>query len=170
MQNLSFNENNDLIYMKTFFQPKPTESMQQNQPITHPLYGAAPINNGYNPEPPQIFHPPPSSNAYGQPPPSTNTYGQPPSNNFTPGAFNTNAVNFNHQQNFSQLPNQQFLQSPPAVETPQPIQKLPIPEEHLHMQTVFDELKVQCSCAANNPVGFWISKVLNVHNNNFVPI
>lgn len=51
--------------------------------------------------------------------------------------------------------NSNFNQPQPIqgrVETPQPIQKPPIPEEHVHMQTVFDELKQKCSYAANNPV------------------
>lgn len=141
-----------MVKIENLLQSKPTESLQPNQPITHPLYGSAPTNNGYNPEPPQIFQPPPPTNAYGQPSSLTNAYGQiPSSNNFTSGGFNTNAVNFN-QQNFAPLSNQQSMQSAPVVEKPQPIQKPPIPEEHVHMQTVFDELKVQCSCAANNPV------------------
>lgn len=71
-------------------------------------------------------------------------YGQAPPTTFNPTGFKANAVNFNQGQN-----------QPTAVpEKPQPIQKPPIPEEHIHMQTVFDELKYQCSCAANNPVIF----------------
>lgn len=30
--------------------------------------------------------------------------------------------------------------------------KAPIPDEHLHLKTVFDELKLQCHESAKNPV------------------
>ncbi|XP_044252290.1 protein transport protein Sec31A [Tribolium madens] len=114
-------------------QPKPEASLP-SQPITHPLYGAAPTNNGYGNEP-QMFQPQPTNNF----PPSNNFA---PPTTFNPTGFKSNAVSFNQVQN----------QSPAmAPEKPQPIQKPPIPEEHIHMQTVFDELKYQCSCAANNP-------------------
>ncbi|XP_063916558.1 protein transport protein Sec31A [Zophobas morio] len=116
-------------------QSKPEASLP-TQPITHPLYGVAPTNNGYPQEnQPQMFQPAPTNN-FGQ----TNNYGQPPPN-FNPGGFKPNAVNFNQGGNQANV----------VPEKPQPIQKPPIPEEHIHMQTVFDELKYQCSCAAVNP-------------------
>ncbi|XP_015837847.2 protein transport protein Sec31A isoform X1 [Tribolium castaneum] len=112
--------------------PKPEASVP-SQPITHPLYGSAPTNNGYGTEP-QMFQPQPTNNFA---PPNNFT----PPTTFNPTGFKSNAVNFNQVQN----------QTPVVPEKPQPIQKPPIPEEHIHMQTVFDELKYQCSCAANNP-------------------
>lgn len=45
-----------------------------------------------------------------------------------------------------------FNQRPSAVEKPQPVEKAPIPDEHLIIQSVFDELRNKCTCAANNPV------------------
>jgi protein transport protein SEC31 len=124
-------------------QPKAETQLSSSQPITHPLYGSASTNNGYGQEapPPQVFQPTPATNygqanSYGQ----TNSYGQLPTT-FNPTGFKPNAVNFNQAQNQANV----------VPEKPQPIQKPPIPEEHIHMQTVFDELKYQCSCAANNP-------------------
>lgn len=42
-----------------------------------------------------------------------------------------------------------------AVEKPQPVEKVPIPDEHAIIQSIFDDLRNKCSCAANNPV-IWI--------------
>lgn len=52
----------------------------------------------------------------------------------------------------------QFQPSTPKMKssvasTPEPPKsKGPVPEEHMYLQTVFDELRNQCTCAANNPV------------------
>ncbi|RZC32965.1 transport Sec31A [Asbolus verrucosus] len=119
-----------LLHKPLRSQLKPEQTSLSSQPITHPIYGATPTNNGYGQEAPQMFQPPPTA-PYGQLPPTFNQSG-----------FKPNAVNFNQAQN-----QQQNI----APEQPQPVQKPPIPEEHMHMQTVFDELKYQCSCAANNP-------------------
>lgn len=45
-------------------------------------------------------------------------------------------------------------------ETPQPVQKPPIPSEYEIVQKVLDELKDRCNCTANNPV----SLLKNSHN------
>lgn len=37
-----------------------------------------------------------------------------------------------------------------VAEPPRP--KPPLPEEHMYLQTVFDELRNRCTCAASNPV------------------
>lgn len=132
--------------------------MPAQDPITHPIYGSAPISTA------------PTSGMYGNPgiPTQTPIYGQPQAQTafptfqppsmqptaelYNPTAFNTQAVapsayppstNMlqNHQQNVIG-----------HVEKPQPIQKPPIPEEHVHMQTVFDELRIRCSNSAGNPV------------------
>lgn len=56
------------------------------------------------------------------------------------------------------------------VATPEPPKsKGPVPEEHMYLQTVFDELKNQCSCAANNPVSLFLNGstfglIVMVHN------
>lgn len=47
----------------------------------------------------------------------------------------------------------QHQQQPPKPQTPEPPKsKAPLPEEYVYMQTVFNELKLQCSNAASNPV------------------
>lgn len=58
----------------------------------------------------------------------------------------------------TQLPNvqqqqQQQYSQPPQVAAPEPVkQKPPLPEEYMYLQTVFNELRVQCSNATSNPV------------------
>lgn len=57
----------------------------------------------------------------------------------------------------TQLPNaqpQQFTQSQqqPTVANEPAIQKPPLPEEYIYLQTVFNELRTQCSNATANPV------------------
>lgn len=93
-----------------------------------------------------MFQPLPTNNY------QANNYGQIPPT-FSPGSFKANAVSYNQPQN-------QLTEAP---EKPQTIQKPPIPEEHIHMQTVFDELKYQCSCAANNPVSFFFYKCRRIY-------
>ncbi|KAG5889116.1 hypothetical protein JTB14_034174 [Gonioctena quinquepunctata] len=130
---------------------QPKSDMSQNQPITHPMYGTAPAQpsptNGFNdmnpPPPTQPYNP----SAYPQNPPTMyqpqamqNNSGQ----SFNPGNFNQNAVSSVAQQ----LKNVQGTVQP---EKPRPVEKAPIPEEHIHMKTVLDELRNQCSCSASNP-------------------
>ncbi|CAH1223126.1 unnamed protein product [Diabrotica balteata] len=140
--------------VKLWRKPKPEPSVVD--PITHPLFGEVPAQpmpiptNGYsadmNPPIAQPYNP----SFYPQNPP-TMYQPQAPGNNFAtsynPGGFNQNAV----VANLAQHQQPQEIQQVARTITPQPIQKAPIPEEHLHMKTVFDELKNQCSCAANNP-------------------
>ncbi|KAL3273448.1 hypothetical protein HHI36_014892 [Cryptolaemus montrouzieri] len=133
------------------------DSQHSVEPITHPLYGAVPIqqppnqvNNGfgeddtqrahfgapYNPqEAPRIFQPPPSD--------FTTAGGMPSA--YNSGVFNQNATTSIINQAPSPVPAVQ------RIEKPVPVPKAPIPEEHMHMKTVFDELRNQCSCAASNP-------------------
>lgn len=56
-----------------------------------------------------------------------------------------------YNNNFRQQPTPQPAQQTPFVPEP-PKQKLPIPEEYIYLQTVFEELKKQCINAAGNPV------------------
>lgn len=135
------------------FQPKP--EVPTSEPITHPLYGAAPVQplptNGYgdvNPLASQPYNPAPlypqNAPSMYQPPATANSnFSQ---QAFNPGNFNQNAIpGLTPQQ-------QQMAQEMARPETPQPVEKAPIPEEHMHMKTVLDELRNQCSRAANNPV------------------
>lgn len=126
--------------------------MSKQDPITHPLYGTTLVqSNGYIDQGTNM--PPNSNSAYEQTPLNTQAFQPPPTSGFNVSGFNTNPIS---QANFNQNNmNSNFNQTQPIqgrVETPQLIQKPPIPEEHIHMQTVFDELKQKCSCAANNPV------------------
>lgn len=62
-----------------------------------------------------------------------------------------------HQQSYQQFhpPQNNYSNSvttPPVKQVqPEPVKK-PIPEEHVVLQTVFDELRNRCTGAANNPV------------------
>lgn len=111
------------------FQKKPEYTPPA--PITHPLFGVAPqneqqplpTNNGYPYMPGQSYEPAPPM--------------QPAPNKFAPPVQHT------------------YQPSPPTPKprTPEPPKsKGPVPEEHMYLQTVFDELRSQCTCAANNPV------------------
>lgn len=89
---------------------------------------------------------------------------QPPMNSPTQGAYYQQqpnqpiapqTVNYQNFQNYGvqqqqQQPNQTISPPPPVHEPPKP--KAPLPEEFIYMQTVLDELKVQCISAAGNPV------------------
>lgn len=66
------------------------------------------------------------------------------------------------QAQFNTMPTQSFGQQPPStmadqtttrVATPElPKAKAPIPEEYVYLQTVLNELKIQCINTATNPV------------------
>ncbi|XP_049818141.1 protein transport protein Sec31A [Aethina tumida] len=131
---------------------QPKAEAPPSDPITHPIFGNAPAQplptNGYGDmvaPPLQPYNPNQYPGQGGDP----NAMYQPqqafaPPSTFNPGQFNQNVVMNAATANLSQ---------PAAVATPEPpapIQKPPIPEEHIHMQTVFDELRTRCSCASNN--------------------
>lgn len=136
--------------MFIFLQSKPEVAL--TDPITHPLYSTTPSqllpSNGfgdpssqfnqnlmYPQSPPQIFQP------------STNNVSQSfDQSGFNQAAYNQNTAHSSTQQNL------QNVGGTERAETPQAVQKPPIPEEHIHMKTVLDELRNQCSYAANNPV------------------
>ncbi|XP_065165359.1 protein transport protein Sec31A isoform X2 [Atheta coriaria] len=127
-------------------------------PITHPIFGTAPVtplqptSNGYM-DPTQPPAPTQAYNPYMSQPsvPMMPQPGMEP-NMFQPQTHPQQFGNFNTQP----IMHSQLAQQPAKVETaPQeaaePVPKPPIPEEHIHMQTVFDELRMQCGRAANNP-------------------
>lgn len=61
----------------------------------------------------------------------------------------TGQVNY---QNIQQ-PQQQFPQQSAVPPTPEPPkEKVPLPEEYIYLQTVFEELKKNCIVSAGNPV------------------
>jgi len=50
-------------------------------------------------------------------------------------------------------PQQQFVRPVTPVKVAEPPKpKGPIPEEHMYLQTVFEELRNRCACTATNPV------------------
>ena len=66
---------------------------------------------------------------------------------------------YNPQQYNQNMPNvaaqyaKPMESTPPIARTPEPEKpKPPIPEQHMHLKTVFDELKNQCFENAKNPV------------------
>lgn len=139
----------------------------------HPLFA----NADPNAVPPLQSNPmvpgmPDQSMMYGQqqqqPPPTmmnpTNNYYQPQSSVHDPNVINNNAINY---QNFAtNIPGAQSLNNqmtypiesvqPPVKEAPIVHEKPPLPEEFIHFQTVFEELKNRCVSAANNPVIFFL--------------
>lgn len=131
-------------------------------PIMHPLFANADPNQ----VPPQN---PSAMNMnqgmmYGQPP--TNQYYQPqqPIQNLQQQQpiHDANVIN-NNQTNYSNFSNtfpgatQGEPVTYPIAEPVQPIKEVPrakppLPEEFIHFQTVFEELKNHCIIKANNPV------------------
>ncbi|XP_050309032.1 protein transport protein Sec31A isoform X2 [Anthonomus grandis grandis] len=156
-------------------QPKP--DLVASEPITHPIYGSAPVQTqpasngyGYGDAP---FQPPPMQ-PYGAPAP--NTFNPPPSGGLPPsqsaytpqtvpfvpsggdqgfnpglppsGGFNTSHFN----QNAIGGGQSQAIAPPmPKPAAPQPVHKPPVPSEHEIIQKIFDELKERCNCTSNNP-------------------
>lgn len=110
------------------------EKVHQNQssvvqpinPITHPMYGSPPEENGIRPSqgmPPNSFQnniPPMQAGSYVAAPPSC--------------------------QN-----NLQATSVPPVPSVGEVKPKIPLPEQHVHLQTVLEELRNQCYCKTNNP-------------------
>lgn len=124
---------NDPPVLKNFAKNQPKPEYPPQNPITHPLYGTA------------------------QP--------EPPAANYQNAAVNGVYGNMGQQQPYvpynvpPHVQQQQQQQPPPpstgpvatakAVEPPKP--KGPIPEEHMYLQTVFDELRSRCYNTATNP-------------------
>lgn len=156
---------------------QPKKEVAVAAPIMHPLFA--------NAEPTQV---PPQNNMgmtdptmnqgmYGQPQqPTMNTgnYYQPPQQQqqqqHDHNVINNNQINYS---NFSQFPGAQTGAAPMTYPIAEPVQpakevpreKPPLPEEFIHFQTVFEELKNQCITRANNPVRnftFSIYVILNI--------
>ncbi|XP_023705951.1 protein transport protein Sec31A isoform X4 [Cryptotermes secundus] len=105
----------------------PKADYMPQTPITHPLYGAAP----QEPAPPMM------------------------PNMAVNGGYVDPLVGapYQPQQLYPQQQQQQQYSSPvaPAKVAEPPKPKGPIPEEHMYLQTVFEELRNRCTCAASNP-------------------
>ena len=142
---------------------QPKKDMSVGAPIMHPIFANADTNQ----VPPQnaMMNPAmtdPMMNMnqgmYGQQPPSTQYY-QPQQQAHDTNVLNNNQINYS---NFSNFPGAQQAEPitypiaepvPHVKEAPPPRVKLPLPEEFIHFQTVFEELKNHCIHNANNPVG-----------------
>ncbi|VEN35751.1 unnamed protein product [Callosobruchus maculatus] len=151
-------------------EPKP--EVPPSDPITHPLYGAGyPATDGYGTEmapqaPPTMYNPALPQQPYQQQQPLGGSY-PPPTGNFQqqgnsfqhPGSFpapggpypppvtggyDIGAMNHNAVPHVAQ-------DAAPRTQTPQQVQKGPIPQEHEELKRVFDELRERCSSSANNP-------------------
>ncbi|XP_017767013.1 PREDICTED: protein transport protein Sec31A isoform X1 [Eufriesea mexicana] len=102
------------------------QEYQPQNPILHPLRGSVPESNIL---PQEKFYPD----------------SQVP---YNPQQYNQNIPNMSTQ--FSKP--MEHPQSAPNIRAPEPEKpKPPIPEQHLHLKTVFDELKNQCFENAKNP-------------------
>lgn len=85
-------------------------------------------------------------------------YFQPPQSGNTVNYQNFNSFVSGSQQQF--VPYAEDAIHPPPVEEETQKQKPPLPEEFIYLQTVFDELKTQCSIKATNPVSLSINHTL----------
>ncbi|XP_060523111.1 protein transport protein Sec31A isoform X2 [Cylas formicarius] len=127
-----------------------------SEPITHPIFGTAPPQptpapNGYTygevTSLPQPYNPSAPVARPHQQPQMLNlpTMSAPPPAGFpNPNSFNQNAIS-----GLPSAPRVQDINVKPEV--PEVVQKPPIPDEHIHLQKVLDELKHRCGSAANNP-------------------
>lgn len=108
------------------------------------MYGAGPVQGGqYIPLNPAQNNAPPTSGTPGLPPIATPVNYQ----NFQTGPPNQMQNQYVQPQQPVQPPIEQARVATPKA-------KLPLPEEYMYLQTVFEELKNQCINAAGNPVSF----------------
>lgn len=130
--------------------------------ITHPLFGVDPNQNqnqnqnGYGDVSGGQFVTSPNAPYQGsymtpQLPPQQQQQPQ-PGHQLPPTGFPPQPQTF--QTQFPNVQQPQFSQpAQQPIANPEPIkQKPPIPEEYIYLQTVFNELRTQCSNATNNPV------------------
>ncbi|XP_046969217.1 protein transport protein Sec31A isoform X2 [Vanessa cardui] len=141
--------------------PKPKQEIQQQAPITHPLFGVEPPQ--YVPLVPTSQYPgqqaqyPGQQTQYpGQPAPYPGQQqqypgqmGQYPAENAQyPGQYADQQYQGSYQQGM-QTGYPQQVESPAPAE-PAPVQKGPLPAEYVDLQTVFDSLRNACSEKATN--------------------
>ncbi|XP_043275091.1 protein transport protein Sec31A isoform X2 [Venturia canescens] len=108
-----------------------TEFQSQN-PIVHPLHGAMPQQE-YNTAPQDQYY-------------------RDPQMPYNPQQYNQTVPHSGMQFNKPYEPQQQHQQPIEQARVAEPEKpKAPIPEEHVHLKTVFDELRHQCYETAKNP-------------------
>ncbi|XP_069705559.1 protein transport protein Sec31A isoform X3 [Periplaneta americana] len=105
-------------------------------PITHPLYGAVEQVTA----PPNAMQNMAMNGGYVDP-----IVGTP----YQPHQHQGYMPQQQHQQQQQQQQPQPPVAPAKVAEPPKP--KGPIPEEHMYLQTVFEELRNRCTCAASNP-------------------
>lgn len=143
--------------------PAPQPNEQSSNVITHPLFGVDSNQNqnqnqnGYGDVPGGQFVTSPNASYAGtfmtpqlaSQQPSHQL--PPPGTGYPPQSFQTQLPNVQQQQQ-----QQQFMpQAQHQTVASEPIkQKPPLPEEYMYMQTVFNELRTQCSNATSNPVSY----------------
>ncbi|KAJ8715326.1 hypothetical protein PYW08_005307 [Mythimna loreyi] len=114
--------------------PKPKQEVSAQAPITHPLFGV---------EPPQHVPLAPAAQygqqfpQYGQAAPQ---YGQQYPNQYP-----------DYQAAAMSPAYPQKAESPLPPEPAAPVQKAPLPEQHVILQSVFDAIRAECSNRATNP-------------------
>lgn len=118
---------NDPPVLKNSSRTQPKGDYLAQNPITHPLYGATP----QEPAPPVM------------------------QNMGVNGGYVDPLVGapYQPQQVYpQQQPQQQFVPPVISAKVAEPSKpKGPIPEEHMYLQTVFEELRNRCACTATNP-------------------
>ncbi|XP_008547029.1 protein transport protein Sec31A [Microplitis demolitor] len=121
---------NDPPIAKSSRAQAPVEVPQQS-PIVHPLFGAAPQPDFNNPMQSEYHQGPPMSNY-----------------NYNQG-YGQNMMNEGQYKQFEPMKPAQAPEVAREVVPEKP--KPPIPEEHVHLKTILDELKMQCYETAKNP-------------------
>ncbi|KAJ9593994.1 hypothetical protein L9F63_014589, partial [Diploptera punctata] len=126
---------NDPPVIKNSARNQPKTDYTPPNPITHPLFGTAPQEQAPAPPPLQNMA---MNGGYvdplvGAPYQTQQTFPQ------------------QQQQQQQQQQTQQMAPVAPAKIAEPPKPKPPIPEEHMYLQTVFEELRSRCTCAATNP-------------------
>lgn len=135
--------------------------------ITHPIYGQQEVNQNIPMQPSYGQAPPPTDFTnqqqqqipYGSQNQQNNfmtpgNYGPPQNNQYNQTSFMPSMVNDHQQQQGSwNVQGQDQHQQVPAQRAQQavPVEKKPIPDEYLHIQKTFDDLRVKCIQASNNP-------------------
>ncbi|XP_066994333.2 protein transport protein Sec31A isoform X2 [Anabrus simplex] len=129
---------NDPPVIKNSARNQPKSDYTPQAPITHPLYGSIPQEALPSNMPPNM---------------AMNGGFMDPSNPYNQVHQQSQQFQPQQQQQLMQPLHQQQQQQPvaPAKVAEPPKPKGPVPEEHMYLQTVFDELRNRCLNAASNP-------------------
>lgn len=134
----------------------------------HPIFGQQEVNQnipmqstyGHGPPPTDYSNQQQQQISYGTQPQQNNfmtpgNYGPPQSNQYNQSTFMPSMVNDQQQQgswnNQGQDQQQHQQQQVQRAQPAAPVEKKPIPNEYLHIQKTFEDLRVKCIQASNNP-------------------